>query len=168
MPGRGFEKPFIDLSGATFEILRNFNRIRAMLVVAKIPAIRRVIARMSDRKLKEAARFHNSIAFGHRAICFGHIHQGHERSCKIKTGIGKRQIDCAGDSAATSVGLVPTDRRGDILERWVPDAFAASAGRPERQFDLASADLAAGAARLGLGLLTLCSSPTSTVTGRTS
>src|SRR5439155_26726258 len=60
-----------------------------------IAAMRSVEARMSNRELQKAAGLKNAISFREHADGFRNIHQAHECGGKIKSGVGKWQVDCA-------------------------------------------------------------------------
>src|SRR5205807_7452738 len=84
------------LTVTALKVFADLDRIGAMVRVTQVAAVRSVEAWMSDRELEKAAGLKNAIAFGEHAIGFRNIHQTHECSGEIKSGIGKWQVDCAG------------------------------------------------------------------------
>ncbi len=62
MPGRGFEKPFVDFALTALKIFADLNRIGATVRFAQVAAVRGVEAWMSDRELKKSARLQNATS----------------------------------------------------------------------------------------------------------
>jgi len=95
---RGFTESFGRFTTKLPEIISDFDSVRDPRGVAKVATVRRVEAWVRNRKLQESIRLEDAVDLSQYLVYFGNVHQTHERTCEIESGVSEWRSYCVGDA----------------------------------------------------------------------